>query len=44
MAGKPETDAGCNHRCKGGLSDTVVITDSEGKKIFEATLLDKESE
>jgi len=28
--------------CEENGKDTVVITNSDGKKIFEATLLDKE--
>lgn len=30
--------------CKENEKDTVVITGGDGKKIFEATLLDKEEE
>ena len=32
------------HWCEDHGEDTVVITNSDGKKIFEATLLDKEDD
>ena len=32
------------HWCEEHGEDTVVITNSDGKKIFEATLLDKEDD